>query len=72
VHDDGHWLARGYHSVLVWDLMKKPALTRYADRALNPLIGKSLVVYATKPAQPAVPPQARQAPDQVEVARARS
>jgi hypothetical protein len=30
--------------------MRKPAVTRYADRALNPLIGKSLVVYATKPA----------------------
>jgi hypothetical protein len=30
--------------------MRKPAVTRFADRALNPLIGKSLVVYATKPA----------------------
>jgi hypothetical protein len=36
--------------MLVWDLMQRPALTRWADRALNPLIGKSLVQYAVKPA----------------------
>jgi hypothetical protein len=35
--------------MLVWDIMKRPALTRYAEAALNPLLGKSLVVYATKP-----------------------
>jgi SAM-dependent methyltransferase len=48
VTDDDHPLARAYHRVLVWDIMRKPALTRLADRALNPLIGKSLVVYAAK------------------------
>ena len=50
VHQDDHPLARAYHSVLVWDIMKKPALTRLADRALNPLIGKSLVIYVAKQA----------------------
>jgi len=30
--------------------MMKPAPTRLADRVLNPLIGKSLVVYAAKQA----------------------
>jgi SAM-dependent methyltransferase len=50
VHDDDHRLANAYHRLLVWDIMHKPAVTRVADRALNPLIGKSLVVYATKPA----------------------
>ncbi len=50
VHDDQHPLASAYHKLLVWDIMRKPAVTRLADRALNPLIGKSLVVYATKPA----------------------
>jgi SAM-dependent methyltransferase len=49
VHDD-HPLASAYHRLLVWDIMRKPVVTRAADRALNPLIGKSLVVYATKPA----------------------
>jgi hypothetical protein len=29
--------------------MRQPAATRLAERALNPLIGKSLVVYAVKP-----------------------
>jgi len=33
----------------VWDIMKRPAATRVAERALNPLIGKSLVLYARKP-----------------------
>jgi SAM-dependent methyltransferase len=50
VHDDDHPVANAYHRLLVWDIMRKPAVTRAADRALNPLIGKSLVVYATKPA----------------------
>ncbi|HXZ66685.1 MAG TPA: methyltransferase domain-containing protein [Streptosporangiaceae bacterium] len=55
VHDDRHPLATAYHKLLVWDIMRKPAVTQLADRALNPLIGKSLVVYATKPAAPAAP-----------------
>jgi len=49
VHDDDHPLARTYHKLLVWDIMKKPAVTRLAERALNPLIGKSVVIYAVKP-----------------------
>jgi SAM-dependent methyltransferase len=48
VHDDEHPAARAYHRLLVWDIMKRPAVTRLAERALNPLIGKSLVVYAEK------------------------
>ena len=51
VHDDDHPLARAYHRMLVWDIMRAPAVTRLADRALNPLIGKSVVVYAVR--QPA-------------------
>ena len=49
VHDDKHRLASAYHKLLVWDIMRKPAVTRLAEQALNPLIGKSLVVYAVKP-----------------------
>ena len=48
VHNDEHLLASAFHKVLVWDIMRKPAVTRLADQALNPLIGKSLVVYADK------------------------
>jgi len=49
VGQDDHPLVTAYHRLLVWDIMKAPRLTRTADRALNPLIGKSLVVYAVKP-----------------------
>jgi hypothetical protein len=38
-----------YHRLLVWDIEKAPKVTRYADRVLNPLVGKSLVVYLEKP-----------------------
>jgi SAM-dependent methyltransferase len=57
VHDDAHPLASTYHKLLVWDIMRKPAITQWADKALNPLIGKSLVVYATKHSRPADQPQ---------------
>ncbi|TYP90682.1 class I SAM-dependent methyltransferase [Blastococcus xanthinilyticus] len=43
-------VVRGYHRLLVWDLMHRPWLTRTAERLLDPLIGKSFVVYADKPA----------------------
>jgi SAM-dependent methyltransferase len=48
VRNDKHRLAAAYHRLLVWDIMRRPAATRIAERALNPLIGKSLVVYAVK------------------------
>jgi SAM-dependent methyltransferase len=51
VHDDDHPLARAYHRVLVWEIMKQPHIMRLADRALNPLIGKSTVVYAVRRAE---------------------
>jgi len=52
VQDDAHPAVRGYHRLLVWDIMRKPALTRAAEAALNPVIGKSLVIYARKEEQP--------------------
>jgi ubiquinone/menaquinone biosynthesis C-methylase UbiE len=48
VHDDTHPAVQAYHRLLVWDIMRKPALTRLSEAALNPLIGKSLVIYARK------------------------
>ncbi|HET7530271.1 MAG TPA: class I SAM-dependent methyltransferase [Mycobacteriales bacterium] len=41
--------SRLYHRVLVWDILKRPWVTRVAEQALNPVLGKSLVVYADKP-----------------------
>jgi len=42
-------LVKLYHRLLVWDIMKAPALTRNLERVLSPLIGKSIVVYLVKP-----------------------
>lgn len=37
-----------YHRFLVWDLMKQPKLTRFLDWILNPIMGKSVVMYFVK------------------------
>jgi SAM-dependent methyltransferase len=43
-HDD-HPLVRAYHRLLVWDITRRPAVLRAFERLLNPIIGKSLVIY---------------------------
>jgi SAM-dependent methyltransferase len=47
--NDEHRLVKLYHRLLVWDIMKKPRTTRYAERVLSPLMGKSIVLYLRKP-----------------------
>lgn len=37
-----------YHRMLTWDIMEKPKFTRKLDRLLNPILGKSLVLYFKK------------------------
>ena len=37
-----------YNRFLTWDIMQKPPLTRWLDRLLNPVLGKSLVLYCVK------------------------
>jgi SAM-dependent methyltransferase len=49
VGEEGHRLVDAYHRVLVWDITTGSPLTRLPDRLLNPVIGKSLVVYLEKP-----------------------
>ena len=49
VNNADRLLARRYHDVLVWQIMKNPRILRLVDDALNPLLGKSLIVYAEKP-----------------------
>jgi SAM-dependent methyltransferase len=39
---------RLYHRFLVWDMLHRPWLTRGLEWLLNPVIGKSVVVYARK------------------------
>jgi 2-polyprenyl-3-methyl-5-hydroxy-6-metoxy-1,4-benzoquinol methylase len=49
IPNNDHFLVKPYNKLLVWDIAKKPFVTRFAERLLNPVLGKSLVVYATKP-----------------------
>jgi len=49
VDRDRHPLVLAYHRLLVWDMLSAPWLTRTAERVLNPVVGKSLVVYLRKP-----------------------
>jgi SAM-dependent methyltransferase len=49
---DRHPLVRAYHQLLVWDIMRTRGIsrvTRGAERVLNPVLGKSLVLYLRKP-----------------------
>ncbi|MCE1178201.1 MAG: class I SAM-dependent methyltransferase [Micrococcales bacterium] len=50
VDNDDNPLVKAYHRLLVWDIMKAPRLTRTAERVLNPVLGKSVVLYFRKPA----------------------
>ena len=40
---------RAYHRFLVWDITRRPRSVRALERALNPVMGKSLVMYGVKP-----------------------
>ena len=58
VDNDENPLVKAYHQVLVWDIMRTPrwsTLTRAAEKVLNPLIGKSMVLYLRKPETPTEP-----------------
>ena len=53
--DTTHPLVRAYLKVLLWDITGTPVLspiTHLADRLANPVLGKSLIVYARKPETP--------------------
>ena len=39
-----------YHRLLVWDLMENPAVTRILEKCMNPIMGKSVVMYFRKEA----------------------
>ena len=50
VTNDDHPLAKAYHRLLVWDIMKQPAdHCSSPSKVLDPLIGKSMVLYFRKP-----------------------
>lgn len=43
--EDDHPMVKAYHNFLVWDLMKKPFLSRALDTVISPVMGKSMVLY---------------------------
>jgi hypothetical protein len=45
---ESNWLVAQYHRLLVWDLMERPALTRALEKIMNPIMGKSVVMYFRK------------------------
>lgn len=49
VNDDRHPLVAAYHRLLVWEMTDQPVVLQAAERLLQPVIGKSLVLYAEKP-----------------------
>jgi SAM-dependent methyltransferase len=54
--NDEHPLVQAWHKLLVWDIVERPLVTRVAEQVLSPVLGKSLVVYARKPAAVGVTP----------------
>lgn len=50
---------RAYHRLLVWDMMRRPRATRFLDRLLNPVMGKSVVFYGRRNALRENPDPAR-------------
>ena len=46
---EDHRLVNAYKRFLEWDIVSAPRLTRTLERLLAPVLGKSYIVYATKP-----------------------
>ncbi|MGH9304949.1 MAG: class I SAM-dependent methyltransferase, partial [Acidimicrobiales bacterium] len=45
LHNEANRAVRAYHRLLVWEIVRQPLVTRLAGKVLDPLMGKSLVVY---------------------------
>jgi SAM-dependent methyltransferase len=48
VNQPDRTIARRYHELLVWQLTNNPRWLATVDRVLNPVMGKSLVIYTQK------------------------
>lgn len=49
--DTENFATKAYHKLLVWDMMSAPLITRATENLLNPVLGKSFVVYLRKPVE---------------------
>lgn len=47
VRNEDHPVVRRYRQLLEWDIVRQPRSTAVAERLLSPVLGKSLVLYAT-------------------------
>jgi hypothetical protein len=45
--ENNKWI-KAYHRMLVWDMMEQPWITRFTEKCLNPVMGKSVVMYFKK------------------------
>ncbi len=58
-HNDDHPAVAKYRKFLEWDIVEQPRSTRIAERLLSPVLGKSAVFYADKPAAAETPASSR-------------
>ncbi len=49
LENDDNPAVKAYLKFLTWDITDAPTVTRTLDRVLNPVLGKSLVIYADRP-----------------------
>ena len=59
--NDENALVKAYLRLLTWDITDGPAVTRWAEKLLNPVLGKSLVIYADRASLAGLDPQAKAA-----------
>ena len=45
-----NWFVKAYLRFLTWDIVKQPIVTRFAEKILQPVLGKSAIIYAQKAA----------------------
>ncbi len=50
IENNDHPLVKKYHDLLVWEITDQPKVLQLAGKVLDPVIGKSTVIYAEKPA----------------------
>ena len=48
--NDQNWLVKAYLRFLTWDIVKQPTSTRLVEKILQPVLGKSAIIYAQKTA----------------------
>ena len=48
--NDQNWLVKAYLRFLTWDIVKQPRSTWLAEKILQPVLGKSAIIYAQKTA----------------------